>query len=355
MNIDNLTDIYTDYLIIFTGQTSATGLSNMMDNAITHDKITRLLSSGCLNSKWLWQYVKPICHEISSNKGVLVLDDSIEEKLYTDENELITWHYDHCMKRFVKGVNFLTAIYHSNDMSLPVGVEFIKKTKAYVNKKGKLIYKSEKTKNEIYRDLIFQASKNIYFKYVLNDSWFSSAQNMSYIVKTCQSDFIMAIKDNRKVALSEQDKKEGKYVNIKSLRLEECTMSVYFEKLDFPVLVTKQVFKNEDGSTGTLYLACSDLNLTYDQITTIYKKRWKVEEYHKSIKSNTSFAKSPTKTPITQESHFVASIIAFVKLERLNVRWNMNQFALKNKLYIAAIKSAYKELQRLSTSIYEFK
>ena len=123
----------------------------------------------------------------------------------------------------------------------------------------------------------------------------------------------MAIKENRKVALSKEDKLAGKYISIKEAVSEECARSVYIEQLDFPILITKQVFKNGDGSTGTLYLASNDMNLTYEQITTIYKKRWKVEEYHKSIKSNTAFPKSPTKTMIAQQSHFIASIMAYVK------------------------------------------
>ena len=142
----------------------------------------------------------------------------------------------------------------------------------------------------------------------------------------------------------------GIYVNIKSLELEGRTLSVYFEQLDFPVLICKQVFKNKDGNTGTLYLASSDLSLSYEQVTTIYKKRWRVEDYyHKSIKSNSAFSKSPTKKVITQESHFIASIMAYVKLERMNVRLGMNHFALKSRLHIAASKAAYDEWVKLST------
>ena len=32
------------------------------------------------------------------------------------------------------------------------------------------------------------------------------------------------------------------------------------------------------------YLVTSDTTLTVEQITTLYQKRWKVEEYHKSLK-----------------------------------------------------------------------
>ena len=349
MNVNNLTDLYTDFLLVSPCQTTATGLSALLDNSVSHDKITRLLSSSAISSQTLWQMVKPMCHEIKSDDAVLIFDDSIEAKKYTDNNELISWHFDHTEGRSVKGVNFMTALYSSNDISLPVGVEFVRKTKAFISKKGKLVYKSEKTKNQMFREMLWQASCNIDFKYVLNDTWFSSVENMNFVYSKCNRHFIMAIKENRKVALSKENKEKGLYVSIKSLELEGSVMSVYFEQLDFPVVISKQVFKNGDGSTGTLYLASSDLSLTYEQITTIYKKRWKVEEYHKSIKSNAAFAKSPTRTVQTQVSHFIASIMAYVKLERLKVRNNQNHFAMKSRLYVQAAKAAYKELQRLST------
>lgn len=50
MNVNNLIDLYTDYLIVKPGLTTATGLSAMVDNKVSHDKITRLLSSGTINS-----------------------------------------------------------------------------------------------------------------------------------------------------------------------------------------------------------------------------------------------------------------------------------------------------------------
>ena len=126
------------------------------------------------------------------------------------------------------------------------------------------------------------------------------------------------------------------------------------EQLEFPVFLTKQVFKNGDGSTGTLYLASSDGTLPAAQIPAIYQKRWEVEEYHKSVKSNASFARSPTRRVTTQTSHFIASILAFVKLERLEVRNNQNHFAMRTQLMIAATKAAYAEYLKLSTPVPAF-
>ncbi len=116
----------------------------------------------------------------------------------------------------------------------------------------------------------------------------------------------------------------------------------------FPLLLAKQVFINDDGSTGALYLVTSDLTLTYDRITRLYQKRFRVEEYHKSLKQNAGLEKSPTRTETTQQNHFFASVCAYVKLEKLKLKHGVNHFALKSKIYLSALKSAYAELVKLN-------
>ena len=62
-----------------------------------------------------------------------------------------------------------------------------------------------------------------------------------------------------------------------------------------PILLIKKIFTNEDGSVGVLYLASNDIEHEAAYLYQIYQKRWRNEEYHKSIKENTSVAKSPKK------------------------------------------------------------
>ena len=353
VNNHTLSDLYTDYLLASTSRTTATGLSDLLEGSISHDKITRLLSDGeAFNSKVVWKAVKPIVREIETGDGCISIDDSIEEKPYTDKNELINWYWDHTVNRSVKGVNFVSAFYSHRGAEVPLAVEFVKKDQTITDPKtGKEKQISSKSKNEIYRELLRTVERNgVKYKYVLNDIWFSSAENMKFVKTELKRDFIMAIKQNRNVALSKKDKQQGKYVKIESLTLEPNTTSeVYFEQVDFPVLLIKRIFKNKDDSEGIQYLVISDLNLTYEQITAIYQKRWKVEEFHKSVKSNASFAKAPAKTVQTQLSHFYASILAYVKMEWLKFRTGCNHFALKSKIYIQALNAAWMELHKLST------
>ena len=71
MNKD-LFDLYTDYLICSTEQTTATQLSRMLDGDISHDQVTRFLSSQTFSSKDLWKLVRPTLRQIESDEGVLI-------------------------------------------------------------------------------------------------------------------------------------------------------------------------------------------------------------------------------------------------------------------------------------------
>ena len=148
-------DLYTDYLLSTFGETTATGLSAMTEGDVSHDQVTRFLSKDDYTSKDLWHQVKKTVRKVECNDGVLIFDDTIQEKEWTDESELICWHYDHSKGRNVKGVNLLNALYHSKDVSIPVAFELVKKPTQYSDiKTRQLKRKSELTKNEMMRDMI---------------------------------------------------------------------------------------------------------------------------------------------------------------------------------------------------------
>lgn len=345
-----LLDLYTDYLISSFGPVTATGLSRLLEGEVSHDQVTRYLASKPKTSADLWSKVKPLVRQVESEVGVVIIDDSIEEKPYTDENELICWHWDHTNQRAVKGINFLTAFYEVGGVGLPVAFDLVTKTEHYIDPKtNKEKRKSTITKNARFRMLLRVCVHNeIKFEYVLTDSWYASAENMKFIRLVLKKHFVVPLQDNRKVALSEDDKKHGRYVRVDSLDLPAgTTRQIWLEDVPFPLLLTKEVFKNKDGSTGIRYLVTSDLTLNYDQTTKLYQRRWSVEVYHKSLKQNAALEKSPTRTETTQRNHFFASLCAYIKLESLKLKTGVNHFSLKSKIYLSALKTAYSELAKL--------
>ena len=50
---------------------------------------------------------KSTVRQIESDDAAIIVDDTIHEKPYSDENELICWHYDHSTGPTVTDINIL--------------------------------------------------------------------------------------------------------------------------------------------------------------------------------------------------------------------------------------------------------
>jgi hypothetical protein len=145
--------------LISAGKTTATGLSELAEGAISHDQITRFLAGEELNGKLLWLRTKKLIRHYESGEGCLIFDDTIVEKAYMDENEIICWYYDHSKGRNAKGIHILTAFYTAGNeygnLQTPIDYQIISKTKVETDRKtGKELWASEHSKNEMMRDMI---------------------------------------------------------------------------------------------------------------------------------------------------------------------------------------------------------
>ena len=323
----------------------------MVEGKLSHDAITRSLGEQLYGSTQLWQVVKPLVRQIQQDDAVLILDDTVEGKPFMQANNLIRYHYGHCQGKAVKGINQLPALYHSGQNWLPVAFQLIHKDQQTPDAKtAKSKWTSSVSKQAYFRQLVQRCVANqLLFKYVLADSWFSSAENFRFIARL-NKHFIMPLKANRKVALSEADHHQGRYQPIGSLSLEEHqSFAVWVESVDFPLVLTRQIFKDGDRQQGQLYLVTNDLRADSADIQTQYARRWKVEEFHKSVKSNAGYGQSPAHTVRTQSTHLFLSMLAFVKLEALRLSSSRNHFALRKLLAHNALKMAMSDLHRLKS------
>ncbi len=287
--------MYTDYLLTTPTQDTCTGLSIVLHGQISHDRFTRMFASGTIDSKHLWAQSKPLVEEMvdSSDCVVVEIDDTIQKNPHSREKDLICWHYDHTEGETIKGINFLSAVLTTEELAFPIVVEFVRKTLQVPDENGQLHRRSQITR------MIYSA-----------ECWTS----------------------------------------IKTLAGQDQPLKVWLRGMDNPLLLIKQVFKNEDGSEGGQYLVASDLTFSASEIIGIYQKRWKTEEYHKSIKQCSSLGDSPSHTPATQQAHCIAAIISYVKLEKLKLENRMNQFALKSRIWIEATRHAMDSMSKLSKS-----
>jgi len=347
----DILDLYSDYLLYSNDQATATGLSKILDDELSHDKITRFLSSAHFDEKTLWKKVKKLIRAYEEENACIIFDDTIIEKPYMDENEIICWHYDHTEGKSIKGINLLSAFYHSEKggrmIRVPIGYRIISKTEEYIDKKsGERKRRSPITKNEMMKEMIKRQIQNaVKFRYILADSWYSSAENMRFIDKK-KKVFIFELKNNRLITDSVEKRNLGTFERIdQSILPEGKPIKVWIKDLEFPVVLFKQIFTNKDETVGERFLVSNELTLTDEQFKTLYKKRWSVEEYHKSLKQNASIGSSPAHTERTQSNHIFSSMYAYVKLEKLKLATGLNHFAFTTRIYMASMKTAMTTFQ----------
>lgn len=359
MKNPQILDLYSDYLIASFNLATATGLSNLVDDAYSHDQISRFLGQGLLTQKDYWKVIKPIVRKVEQPIGIIKVDDTIEEKPHSKENDIICYHWDHSNNRSVKGINIINFLYQSplneaQNISIPIAFELIEKKEQWFDtQKQKVKRRSSKKKNTIVRERlrVLHHLNKVKFRYILWDSWFSSKENLDFVHYELKKYFVVAIKNNRLVALTEKDQLARQYQQVKELPIQkDRAIAVWLKGLDYPVRLVKRVFTNKDGSKGELYVITNDLELPEQTISAIYDKRWGVEVFHKSLKQNIGLEKSPTKNKVTQANHIFACMIAWTKLEMLSIREQSNHFALKARLYVKALQAAYEELSLLKVA-----
>jgi hypothetical protein len=361
MNEQNLFDLYVDYLMVSTGQVSATGLAALMEDAFSHDKVTRMLSQSpdLFSATHYWKRIKPIVRQVGHEAGILILDDFVVDKPHSSENELITYHHSHLHGGTVKGINIVhlqySVPYEQQMINVPVGFEFVRKTEIRLDQQtGKQERYSPVSKNEIARNLLHQAHfmHHVPFSWVLADSWYGNVPNIKYVVQKLKKDLLFGMKSNRNVALSKGAARRKAFVKLANLSLQPGQVQeIWLDRVPFPLYVAREVYVNADNSEGELFLVTNKEGMTYQQIITLYPERWQIEPSHKSLKNNASIRASPTKIPQTQSNHIFASFCALVQFEWLKIHTKLNHFALKHKLYAAAVQQAFHELQQMKYSI----
>ena len=290
----HLMDLYTDFLTSSPNIASALLFSKVLDNHYSHDSITRMLAQNELSQKTYWQSIKKTVRRIESAEGVISVDDFIEHKPHSSENELICWHHDHASKKSVKGINIVSFTYVNTDIQpavkFPIAFELIRKdleVTKMVKKDGKFVEKTSRKasvgKNQLFRERlkILTHQNNVQYKYVTFDTWYASAQNMRFIVKDLKKHFVGAIKSDRKITLdTDLPKKQQHWVSVSEAEIEpNRPYRIRLNRLEFDLILVKKVYHNLDGSVGVQYLVSSDIDLDAEQTSTVYKKRWSLTTF----------------------------------------------------------------------------
>ena len=109
MKTHPIADLYADYLLASCGATTATGLSQRLEGAVSHEQVSRDLAGTQKTASALGRTGKPFGRAVPAAAGGLSMEDSSEETPYTDENDSVWWQDEHATERGRTGSNCLPA------------------------------------------------------------------------------------------------------------------------------------------------------------------------------------------------------------------------------------------------------
>jgi hypothetical protein len=301
-------ELYSNFLLASQSRYSAAELARVSpdDNLMSHDAVNKWLKKSDFKPAEIWNQAKPLVHR---QTGYLVADDSVLDKRYSRNNELVKLQYSGNEHGLIKGIDLVNLLWTDGSKFIPVDYRVYRKDV------------DGKDKNDLWLEMLKRAVNREFSPlYVLMDSWYGSVKNLKFIRKQ-NWHFICNLKSNRKVSVT-----KGIYVSIQDLSLTNKQVKKVWLKEYGNILVCKLVAKNGDIT----YLATSDLSLTnYRNFTGHFSHRWKIEEFHRGIKQTTGIEKCYSIKSQSQQTHIFAAFMTFFKLERARIAEGVSWYEQK--------------------------
>lgn len=214
---------YCQYLLVT--QINYT-LTNFADHSskFSHDRINRFLKGEKITPRLIWDNVES--QLVPNESGYLIFDDTVLDKNYSFNIELVRRQYSGNAKRVIKGIGVVTCIYVNPVIDQFWLIDY-------------RIYDPDndgKTKLEHAQDMLLGAVhyKQLSFQGVLMDTWYATKKVM-LLIESLNKQYYCPLKNNRQVDQSiglhsyqrvdslewnNEELKQGKIIKIKGFPKE---------------------------------------------------------------------------------------------------------------------------------------
>ena len=281
--------------------------------APAHDAFTRLWQRQPGDTAELWQEAQQL---VSSQGGVLVVDDTTLDKPYAREIELVTWHWSGQHHRVVRGINLVSLVWSDGTARIPCDF------RVYDRPVG------GKTKNEHFRDMVQAAhSRGLRPAYVLCDSWYSGLDNLKYLRQLGYA-WLTRLKSNRQV-----NPDDSGNVAIRDLAIPPQGRQVHLRGYGF-VRVCRTGADNGRAEYG----ASSDLDLTPARRQELALQAWAIEDYHRGLQQCCGVERAQVRSARAQIAHIGFALRAFLRLEYHRLRTGLSWYAAQAAIVRTAVR-----------------
>ena len=289
---------------------------------VSHDSVNRFLLRERYEPKDLFDIVKAI---INLGGGILSVDDTVIEKLYSDPKyaELIGYFWSSKYHKTIKGVNLITLYYsdiHGN--SVPINYRIYDKNEG-------------KTKNDYFREMLLEVlAWGLKPRIVTGDSWYSGLENLKFL-RNQKLGFLFGIEKNRTVS-----SEPGKYSQVRTIEISEQGLITHLREFGFVKLFRKD-FKKEDSRHYILYLPdeATLKKITTSEFITIHDTHWGIESFHRAIKQVCGVCRFMVRDSHAIKTHIFCSLQAFIRLELMrSEKLISNWYELQRNLFTKVLR-----------------
>ncbi len=308
---------YIEYLISTSDNYTCSNLAEHLEG-VSHDTVSDYLQRGKLTPRSLWDRVRPLLKD--SPSAYLLVDDSVQNKQYSRQIELVKQQYSGAEHGLVRGIGVVNRVHSDGTVFYPIDYRIY------------AVEQDGKSKNEHFREMLLNAKsdKGLQAKTILFDSWYAGVDNLKRIIRLGMS-FVTTLKSNRLVSLTP----EGGYVHLQDLvwsaeQLEQG-LSIKLKELPFRVQLFKVVATN--GDIDWMITNHPAGTMTTHAIQTENAVRWQIEHLHRELKQLTGSEKCECRKARSQRTHIGACYHAWFALRLRANQLGQSLYAVQHALF----------------------
>ena len=299
--------------------------SNLADHleGVSHDAVSDYLAREKATARQVWELAQQIIND--SQDAYLLVDDSVQDKRYSQKIELVKNQYSGAEHGLVNGIDVVNLVHSDGKDFVPVDYRIYAPAQ------------DGKTKNDHFMDMLIAAKhdKEIKANTVLMDSWYASVGNLKLIHRMGMV-FVTTLKENRLVSLS----KEGGYIHLPEIEWtkERLDVGVSIKLKEVPFYV--QLFKlvSRDGDIDWVITNCPKKQ-TAQVVQEENKVRWNIEQMHRELKQLTGIEKCQSRKARSQRNHIAYCYQAWFALRKKAKAVDKTMYAVRNDLFTEYLKT----------------
>lgn len=321
---------YCQYLL--SSQTNYT-LTNLADHLqhFSHDTINRYLTKTQLTPSLLWQNIQPDIKK--SDDACLVFDDTILDKRFGENIELVRRQYSGTEHRVLPGIGLINCVYINREHNQFWIIDY-RIYEPLEDGKSKLEHVAD-----MLDDLVNH--KQLPFARVLMDSWYAS-QKLMAMIDNLGKIYYCPLKKNR---LVDDTRGIEKYKQIEKVQWTESELlsGKPIKIKNFPADKKVKLFRVTVSANRTEYVVTNDLNQNdITDVKIICSQRWKIEEFHRELKQLTGIESCQCRKARIQRNHITCAILVWTFLKKTARSMGKTIYQLKSELLSNYLKQELK-------------